>query len=236
MSKKSDERIILLKYESENLQFEKYAKIKVQGSSSLKYEKKNYTINLYNDEECKDKSKIAIKENWGEQSKYCLKANWIDKTHSRNIVSARIARKIQQKYGVLSETISNGLIDGFPVEIYANNEFLGLYTLNIPKDAWLWSMDKKNSNHIVIEGTSYKDETLFKKTIDDFDSSGWEIENGDETDEGKKIITEKMNRLIDFVQNSTDEEFVNNFEEYFDKDSALNYLIGLYVFDAKDNY
>ena len=35
MESKKDERNILLKYKSEELNFEKYTKIKVQGSSSL---------------------------------------------------------------------------------------------------------------------------------------------------------------------------------------------------------
>ena len=42
MTKKSDEREITVKYTSKNLNFESYVKIKVQGTSSLAYDKKNY--------------------------------------------------------------------------------------------------------------------------------------------------------------------------------------------------
>ena len=42
MTSKKDERKILLKYKSDELNFEKYTKIKVQGSSSIVYDKKNY--------------------------------------------------------------------------------------------------------------------------------------------------------------------------------------------------
>lgn len=56
--------------------------LKWQGSSSLAYEKKNYTIKF-------DNAFEAV-EGWGEQNKYCLKANWIDHSHSRNIVSAKL--------------------------------------------------------------------------------------------------------------------------------------------------
>ena len=62
------------------------AKIKIQGTSSTQYAKKNYTINFYEDSTYGSKKKINV--GWGAQSKYCLKANWIDKTHSRNVVTA----------------------------------------------------------------------------------------------------------------------------------------------------
>ena len=54
--------------------------LKWQGDSSLTYAKKNYTIKLDN----------AIDIGYGAQKKYVLKANYIDFSHARNIVSARI--------------------------------------------------------------------------------------------------------------------------------------------------
>ena len=81
MTSKKDERKILLKYKSDEVKFEKYTKIKVQGSSSLVYDKKNYTINFYENDSFENKSKVDIGKGWGKQSKYNLKANWIDKTN-----------------------------------------------------------------------------------------------------------------------------------------------------------
>ena len=130
MHNKSDERKIKLKYESNDINFESYASIKIQGSSSLRYEKKNYTIKLYEDEFLENKKTIDF--GWGKQSKYCLKANWIDKTHARNVVTAKLVGEVQKKYSVFENTPNNGAIDGFPVEIYINDDFLGVYTWNIP--------------------------------------------------------------------------------------------------------
>ena len=98
MLRKDDEREIKIKYESKETNFENNAKIKIQGTSSLGFEKKNYNITFYKDETYEEKKKVDVGQGWGAQNKYCLKANWIDKTHSRNIVSARIAAKIQYKY------------------------------------------------------------------------------------------------------------------------------------------
>lgn len=231
MTSKKDERKIFLKYRSNELNFEKFTKIKVQGSSSLAYEKKNYTINFYENDSYDKKSKVDMKKGWKEQSKYNLKANWIDKTHSRNIVSARLAGKIQEKYGVLNELPNHGSIDGFPVEIYINNEFLGLYTWNIPKDAWMWNIDENNPNHIVLEGNWFTEYVNFKTKLDGFDGTGWEAEAGTPN----KETVNSFNRLVDFINNSSDEEFVKNFDQYLNKDATLNYLMMIYLIEGIDN-
>ena len=226
MTSKKDERKIKLTYVSKNLNFESYTLIKIQGSSSLAYDKKNYNIKLYQDKDYKNKKKVNV--GFGDQYKYCLKANWVDKTHARNIVTARITSKIQDKYNLFTNTPNNGLIDGFPVEIYINNEFLGIYTWNIPKDDWMFNMDENNPNHIVLSGYSYSNATYFKDyaTFED-----WEVEVGPETDE----TLAKLNRVIEFVFKSSDEEFKNDFEKYFNLDATLNYFIMLNTGELLDN-
>ena len=231
MTSKKDERKIFIKFKSDELNFEKYTKIKVQGSSSLVYDKKNYTINFYENDSFEKKSKVDMEKGWGKQSKYNLKANWIDKTHSRNIVSARIAGKIHETYKVLNELPNHGSIDGFPVEVYINNEFLGLYTWNIPKDAWMWNVDEDNPNHIVLEGAWYTEYTNFKTKLDGFDGTGWDAEAG----KPNKETVDNFNRLVDFINNSSDEEFIRNFDNYLDKNASLNYLMMLYLIEGIDN-
>lgn len=231
MNDKKDERNVLLKYKSDDVNFEKYTKIKVQGSSSLVYEKKNYTINFYEDDSYEKKSKVDMQKGWGEQSKYNLKANWIDKTHSRNIVSARLAGKVQEKYGVLNDLPNHGSIDGFPVEVYLNNEFFGLYTWNIPKDEWMFGIEKDNPEHLVLEGGWYTDYVNFKKYLDGFDGTGWEVEAGTTN----KETVANFNRLINFINNSSDEEFIKDFDKYLNKDATLNYMVMIYLIEGIDN-
>ena len=227
MTSKEDERKIKLTYTSKELNFDAYALIKIQGSSSLTYEKKNYTIKLYKDRDYDNKKRINV--GFGDEYKYCLKANWVDKTHARNIVTAKIASDIQQKYNLFTNTPNNGLINGFPVEIYVNNTFYGLYTWNIPKDEWLFNMNKNNPNHIAIVGDSYTYSTLFqeKATL----NNGWEIEIGPQTNE----TLDKFNRVIEFISTSTDKEFKQNFEKYLNLDATLNYYIMLNIAELFDN-
>lgn len=118
MTDKSDVRDIKVKYEDgANKKFTTYAQIKIQGASSAAYPKKNYTITFFKDSKHNEKQKIDV--GFGEHSKYCLKANWIDSlTHARNIVSARLAAILQDASGRFKKAPNNGLIDGFPIEIY----------------------------------------------------------------------------------------------------------------------
>lgn len=216
MYEKSDVRDIQFTYDDGKNTYTGYATLKLQGTSSLGYVKKNYTIQFYKDEAHTEKLKIDF--GWGPQSKYCLKANWIDRTHARNIITANLATEVQQRYDVLSQAPCNGTIDGFPVEIFDNGKFHGLYTLNIPKDEWQFAMDKDNPDHIVLCGEGWEPAVYFKAEPN-FES--WSVEVGEESEE----TLEKFARVVDFVMNSSDEEFKANFEEYIDLDAMLNYYI-----------
>ena len=217
MYEKSDVRDIAFTYDDGKTVTKGYATLKVQGTSSLGYDKKNYTINLFADEAHEEKLKIDL--GWGAENKYCLKANWIDRTHARNIVSARLGTQMQSKYGLLTEAPRNGLIDGFPIEIYNNGAFLGLYTFNIPKDDWQFAMDSDDPDHIVVCGENWYEVGRFYELPTDFEA--WSVEVGEENEE----TLAKLSRLFDFIINSSDEEFRSEIQEYLNLDSLLNYYV-----------
>lgn len=223
---KDNEEIFYVKYKSSDLSFNSYASIKLQGKSSLEFEKKNYNIKFYNDSSKNVKKNVDF--GWGKNHKYCLKAYWIDKTHSRNIVTANIFADMQKDFNLFVDTPNYGVIDGYPVEIYLNDSFLGLYTLNIAKDEFMFNMDKSNKNHLVFASKNYTRSTAFEE-IGNFDS--WEIEFGDETEENLN----KLNRVIEFVIYSSNEEFKTRINEYFNLDSLLNYYIMLQFAYLIDN-
>ena len=226
MYEKKDIRNIAYTYADGNQTFSGVATLKVQGNSSLAYEKKNYTIQFYKDSSYDEKQKIDV--GWGAQSKYCLKANWIDKTHARNIVTARLISEIQEKYNVLNEAPRNGAVDGFPIEVYTNGEFLGLYTMNIPKDAWLFGMDTSNPNHILVCGEDWTNSVLF---LGEPNFVEWELEVGEENEE----TLSKLKELFEFIMYSSNEDFKTHIEEHLDLDATLNYYIMLDFAHLRDN-
>lgn len=216
METKEDVRSIRIRYEDGRNSFRGHAELKIQGMTSVAYDKKNYTIKLFKD--AKHNNKLKVNFGWGSENKYCLKANWVDKTHARNIVTANLYTDIQNKYGVLNTAPANGATDGFPVEVYDNGTFLGLYTLNIPRDAWMYAMERNNPNHIAVCAEDWYPANLFEE-MPDFTS--WAIENGTPDEQ----TLDKLNVLFDFVINSSDEEFRDRFEDYIDLDAALNYYV-----------
>ena len=226
LNKKSDAQKIKISYISNDINFDGYASIKLQGASSLNFKKKNYNIKFYEDKYLNNELNIDF--GWGSQYKYCLKANWIDKTHSRNIVTANIFADIQKEFNLFNDSPNNGMIDGFPIEIYLNNSFLGIYTLNIPKDEWLFDMDNNNPNNLIFSANTWE------KTVSFYDKANyidWEIEVGEQNKEN----LDKLNRLIDFVMYSSDEDFKKDINDYFNLDSLLNHYIMVETSHLIDN-
>lgn len=216
---KTNKKKVVLTYKSQTASFTSFASIKWQGNSSvdMHYPKYNYAISLFADKSHKIDDDRQFKT-WLPANQFCLKANWIDSTHARNIVSARLAASIQKQ--PLPTGVS-GLIDGFPIHLYMNGEDMGLYTWNIPKKRWMFNMDADNPNHIVYCAEKEEGTCLFEELVTDETEDYWDlvISGGSGTER------DRLNRLIAFVKDSSIEEFRENFDQYLDFDSVANYYI-----------
>lgn len=192
--------------------------VKWQGSTSLSFPKKNYTIKF-------DTAFEAV-DGWGEQKKYCAKANWIDHSHARNVVNAKLWGQIVKSRKtvptVLANLVNGGAVDGFPMLIVINKELKGLYTFNIPKDGWMFGMGSGTNEAIIcadkwVPATYYKaeakiDGTDFKlEYATDEDNAGW--------------VTTSINRLINACMASDGSDLDTTIAQYLDWDSAIDYLI-----------
>lgn len=223
--------VMPFKYVSKTKTVNGYAKAKAQGNSSMSYPKKNQTVNMYADEALTESMKVDFK-GWGVQKKHVYKANWIDLTHARNIVSAQLwgdVVKSRTNYADLPELLrtspNQGAIDGFPVLVYADGVYQGRYTINIPKDAWMANMDKTLDNHCILCGENYVS-GCFRGTAN-IDGTDWSDEIHDTV---PTAIKTRWNEIITFVMNSTDEEFKSNLGNYFYVDSLIDYyLFGLAI-------
>jgi len=91
-------------------------------------------------------------------------------------------------------------------------------------------MDENNENHILFDSSGWDDANLFKDIAIRGDIS-WEVEVGLDTDDSFN----KLNRVINFVNTSTDEEFKRDFSNYLDLNSSMIYLIILELAQLEDN-
>lgn len=218
-----DEAVVPFRYISKTEDISGYAEIKAQGNSSMSYPKKNQTVKLFADADCTGKLKVNFK-GWGKQNKHCYKANWIDLTHARNIVSARLwgdIVKTRANYAELPEQLrtspNQGAVDGFPVKVYAAGVYQGRYTINIPKDKWMANMDDELDTHCILCGEGYVSGCFREASV-----SQWTDEIHDTMPDAIKT---RWIEVIDFVMNSTDEVFVANLGNYFDIPSLIDYLL-----------
>lgn len=226
-----NDTVMGFRYISKTMDADVFCETKMQGSSSAIYPKKNQTTKLFSDLNCGEKYKIAFR-NWGKQNKFCLKANWIDLSHARNVVSARLwGDVVRSRAGfdslpaLMRNSPNYGAVDGFPIKVYAKGVYQGRYTLNIPKDAWMAGMDKDNPYHCILCGENNAlDASLFRGPAK-IDGSDWSDEVHDTVPENIKT---RWNQVIDFVASSSDSDFVTHLNDYIDVESAIDYyLFGL---------
>lgn len=192
--------------------------VKWQGSSSIRYAKKNYTIKFDNAFEAKD--------GWGEQKKYCFKANYIDHSHARNVVNAKLwGQIVKSRSDVPTELASlpnAGAVDGFPCIITLNGEFHGLYTFNIPKDGWMFGMGN-GPNEAILCADKHVAATRFKAEAvadgNDFKLEYVSDENND------AWVVPSINRLINACINSDGADLDTTVAQYIDWQSVIDYYI-----------
>lgn len=220
--------------------------IKVQGSSSQAYPKKNYTLNFAEN--------LQLKDTWGSQDKYVIKADWVDFSHIRNEFGAYLwglMRKsmIDTKRDTLTDELGQfladeegnllvgettkqlaapnfGAIDSFPILVVINGIYWGLYSLTIPKDDWMANMGS-GEKEAIISAENHTSATRFLKHVET-DSKG-NLAGSDfsveyVSDESKQQwVVESLNTAIDSVVNTTGT--VEGIRDYIDVDSATDYFI-----------
>lgn len=220
-----------------------WAKVKWQGSSSLTYVKKNYTIKLYADADCIIKMPITLREKWGAQYKYCLKANFIDPSMLRNNVAAKIwatcfegRNTDSESFKRMSNLPNRGAIDGYPAFVFINDEYRGMYTMNIPKDEWMFGMKDGEGRNVVLCAEKYCDSTNFSAPAL-IDGSDWSYEV---SPADKSWVLESFNRISTAVaMPATNEQEADSkraaLEACVDVWSVIDYDIFIHRVGAMDN-
>lgn len=192
--------------------------LKWQGSSSIRYPKKNYTINF--------DSPFEAKNGWGSQKKYCLKANFIDFSHARNVVSAKLWGQMVKSRTTKNELLNNlpngGAIDGFPIMLVINDIYQGLYSFNIPKDKWMFGMGSREKECIVC-AEEHSNATLFAETITQLGPQ-FELEYAKDENNTQWVI-DSLNTLINAINNNDNANYKDVVGNYIDIDSAIDYYI-----------
>lgn len=215
--------------------------VKWQGDSSLARDKKNYTLVFYHDPELERKEKIEFMEGI-KQSKWCAKAYYDDPSRFKNNLAAKLwGQIVKMRPSIPDELVESpnyGAIDGYPIFIYINDEFTGLYMMNVPKDYFTFGMDADNPLHCCAYGNSNNDgnanpaDNVLSAEFRLASVAGWDNEVPGAWTESTQA---GLIALINFVMTSTDEEFKANLDTYLDVKSALDYYSFMYLLCATDS-
>ncbi|QXL48450.1 CotH kinase family protein [Lactobacillus johnsonii] len=202
-----------------NVKTQGYAEVKWQGDSSLTFAKKGLRLKLYTTDNYDQKLKIQPKASWKATNKFNLKAYPNDALLCHDVVNANIGADIWNDNLSLPDELMNennlGFIDGFPIVLFINNLFQGVYSFNLPRS------DFDTAKYAVI-GDQYTETTAFKKVGAKLDGSDFESLNPETSTESEKNA---VNNLIDFIANSSDDDFKANLTSHVDLNSAIDYLI-----------
>ena len=219
-----------LEYVSKTTKFHAYTYIKLQGTSTLLLPKKNYTITLYSDEKRSVKLNREFK-NWGFHNNFVLRADYNDILHARNVVGAKLWGKVVQSrndYNSLPEELknspNNGAIDGFPVKVYLDGKYNGLYNWTVPKCDWMMGMNSANTNHVLLSAEfndngdiTYQNNPCNFNALWDGSEDYFSVEVGENSAE----LVSSLNAIISSIINKNSVAL----EQSLDIQSAIDYFI-----------
>lgn len=226
-------------------------KFKVQGRTSAGLPEKNYTLTF-------DRDYVFLKE-FGYQNKYVIKANYTDFSQSKNVVSARIWGKVRHQHDSLSAITNSddkyladaqgnhilgiadpqlavgknaGAVDGMPIAVMINDEFWGLYTLNVPKDGYMAKMPAKSGYAIVSVSWSNLGHQVDTGNTSDFGDVEIEYCGSSST----AWVQSSFNQMLTALNSNYDDKsaFDAALRDYLDIDSAIDYYCYSVLIDNID--
>ena len=144
-----------------------FSTIAVQGSSSAGYPKKNLTIAFYFDDAYSTDLNLKIGDGLA-FSEWVYKANYIDSTHSRNLIGYTLWTQMQNtrdiwprrevdhyyvgKTGLAAvDTGATGIPKGYPCIVYINSEFYGIGGIMVGKKRANYNIAKNIPEQIYLE-------------------------------------------------------------------------------------
>ncbi|WP_304576569.1 CotH kinase family protein [Romboutsia ilealis] len=227
------------------------AAVSWQGTSSRTYPVKNYTIKLRKGGN--DLLDYSPKDDWIPESRYTLKANYMETSHSNNIGIAKFVHeffKLHPYPQQIKNPKTRHSIDGFPIQLQINGQDMGIYTYNIDRYA-------HNVLGLANEPTAVSYEIGVNSTggAGAFADDSWESireefscrynyrgsedvvteDLGNDVTVLKAGYHDELQSLVTWVATCTDSDFMSQVEEHFSKRHLIDYFLIVYVLGLVDS-
>ena len=164
-------------YDMQGNYFKKFIEMDIHGRTSAVFKKKNYTFDFFNDENHSDSFVIRF-GNWVSMDSYYFQGWYTDSFRGIDIIAYKLYQQITEtrgymkdkpfKYNLMKNVTSEGNEEsknvdvnlgknalctpmGFPVILFHNNEFYGIYTVMLKKNRANFLMDKKDYKAVLLD-------------------------------------------------------------------------------------
>ena len=209
--------------------------VEIRGGSSQSRPKKSYELSFLTDKisgTSQDVTFLSMRTD----NKWNLQAIYNEPLRVRSKVANELWQDIHQIYYKGKEPEAKNGIDMAYAEVFINSEYKGIYTLSERVDRKQLKL-KKYSNGITGElyKGSYWDKPVVYSGLYDFNNKneewgGFEYKHPEEETNWSNIYN-----FIDFVINSNDQVFNEEYSKKFNVANAVDYFILLNLLRATDN-
>lgn len=202
--------------------------IELRGGSSQKNPKKSYGFTFLEDKNINSRISKTVFD-WKENKDWILDAVYNDHTKFRNKLSFEIweAMNPAKHASIRSEF----------VELYLNNDYIGLYCINEQMNAE--QLDLQDSEAVIYKTIAWDDNTVFK-SLPSSQAPGythlWEGFLQKYPSPSEQAKWQPLYDLRDWAVNSNDQEFIDNASTHVDLENIIDYYIFINLVGAFDNH
>ena len=222
----------------------------IQGTSSLAYVRKNYTIYL-RDEYGSPMFYNPYGDGSVEEEVFCLKADYIESSHANNTGLAKLINDCVYDTKLptqLDNPNCRTTINGFPIEVYMNGEYLGIYNFNHDRySTKSFGYDYKkfpnmlvyeiNSNSNVSAGAFYQygenAESSANISERDYYARDFKLIYGNRTSSNDNYA--EIKELVQWVSVAEYDLFKETINEHFNKEYLFRYLLTVLMVGGVDS-
>lgn len=224
--------------------------VKIQGTSSLQYVRHNYTIYL------KDEYGADMYYNpYGTGSVadyvFCLKADYVESSHANNTGCAKFVNDCLYDTKTpmqLDNENCRTAINGFPIEVYMNGEYLGVYNFNHDRYSYMsYGYDyikypnmlvyEINSNSNTSAGAFYRygdnPESSANVTELEYYKRDFNLIYGSRTTESDTYS--EIKTLVEWVSVAEQDLFRETISEHFNTEYLFRYFLMVLLIGAVDS-
>jgi len=213
--------------------YDTFAGIEIRGGTSQNFPKVSYDIELWENENGLDTRKEELfglrnDEDWH------LDAMYIDLSKSRNILGMETWSSFARANHLFIEEDAQLSQRGYLVEVFLNNDYIGVYSINEQIDRKQLGL-KKNGG-LLYKSDAWNIENIYEGIELEPDSSlfwsGFELKHPKDLNVAN---WEPLYDLVNLVAYSADETFIDYIEEIIDMENIIDYFLFINLIQANDN-